>query len=80
MPKNQLAEVSFEKLVEDPLGTMEGVYDQLELGEFESSKGAVQNYFAARKDHKIRTTGIDPEFAEDINHHWREYMEAFGYQ
>ena len=80
LPENQLAEVSFEKLVEDPLGTMEGVYDQLELGGFESTKGAVQNYFDARKDHKIRTTGIDPEFAEDINHHWREYMEAFGYQ
>ncbi len=80
LPKNQLAEVKFESLLEDPAGVMRGVYEQLELGNFEAASPSIESYFDARKDHKIRTSGIDPEFAEDINHHWREYMEAFGYE
>ena len=80
LPENQLAEVRFESLLEDPLGTMQGVYEQLELGEFAPTKPAVESYFEARRGHKIKTSDVDPEFAEDINHHWREYMEAFGYQ
>lgn len=80
LPKNQLAEVRFETLLDDPVSTMQGVYDQLELDGFDATKAAVQNYFSARKGHKIRTAGIDPEVGEDINHHWREYMEAFGYE
>ena len=79
LPKNQLAEVRFESLLEDPVGVMKGVYDQLELGGYEAAEGSVKNYFEVRKNHKIRTAGIESEFAEDINHHWREYMEAFGY-
>jgi len=79
LPENQLAEVSFESLVADPVNVMQGVYQQLELGDFAPRKAAIESYFEAKKNHKIRTSDIDPEFAEDIDHHWREYMEAFGY-
>ena len=77
--ENQLAEVSFESLLKDPLNVMRGIYDQLELGEFDANEESIRSYFDARKGHKIKTSGIAPEFAEDIDHHWREYMEAFGY-
>ena len=80
LPKTQLAEVRFESLVEDPTTVMQQVYAQLELGDFKPTKPAVQSYFDARKNHKIRTTDVESEFAEDIDHHWREYMEAFGYE
>jgi len=78
-PKNQLIEVKFESLVEDPVSVMRNVYEQLELEKFETCKDSIQYYFESRKNHKVRTAGIDPEFAEDVNHHWREYMDAFGY-
>ena len=78
-PANQLVEVSFESLVADPVCTMQKVYDQLELDGFETRQDAIKYYFETRKNHRIGTSGIEPEFAEDIDHHWREYMEAFGY-
>ena len=80
LPKNQLAEVRFESLLENPSGAMQQIYDQLELGDFAPTQPAVESYFEDRKGHKISTSGIAPEFAEDINHHWREYMDAFGYE
>ncbi len=80
LPANQLAEVSFESLIEDPVNVMRGVYDQLELDGFSGNEEAIRNYFGARKSHKIRTSEIDPAFADDIDHHWSEYMEAFGYR
>ncbi len=80
LPSNQLAEVRFESLLEDPNAVMQGVYDQLELGDFAPTKPAVESYFASRKDHKIRTTDVEAEFGEDIDHHWREYMGVFGYE
>jgi hypothetical protein len=79
LPANQLIEVKFETLLENPVEEMERVYDQLELGDFSSARSSVSGYFNSRKNHKILTSGIEEEFAEDINHHWSEYMEAFGY-
>ena len=80
LPSNQLAEISFEDLVADPTDVMRGVYEQLELGNFEPRQQAIADYFGERKDYQPRTSTIDPEFAEDINHHWHDYMEAFGYR
>lgn len=80
LPSNQLAEVSFESLLDDPQGVMRGIYQQLELDEYESVAPSIDAYFESRKSHKMKTADVDLEFAEDINHHWSEYMDAFGYQ
>ncbi len=77
LPANQLVEVSFEDLIKDPQQVMGKVYDQLELGEFNSAP--VTEYFESRKSHRSKTEEISPEFADDIDHHWKEYMDAFGY-
>ena len=80
LPKNQLAEVRFESLLENPTEVMSQVYEQLELGEYSKTQPAIKSYFEARKSHRSKTSGIKAEFAEDIDHHWLEYMEAFGYK
>jgi hypothetical protein len=79
LPSNQLVEVRFESLLEDPTVIMRGVYEQLELEGFDQFAPKVDSYFDSRKSHKMKTTDVDAEFAEDIDHHWSEYMEAFGY-
>lgn len=79
LPSNQLAEIRFEDLVASPVKVMAQVYDQLELDGFERQIPKIEEYFRSRKKHRMRTGGVDPEFADDIDHHWREYIEAFGY-
>lgn len=76
---NQLVEIRFEDLVEDPIRIMAEVYDQLGLDRFEEQIPKIKEYFQARRKHRTRTGGVDPEFAEDIDHHWEEYIDAFGY-
>ncbi len=76
---NQLAEVRFEDLVKDPITIMAQVYQQLELDGFEKQIPKIEAYFQQRQKHRTRTGGIDPEFADDIDHHWKEYIDAFGY-
>jgi hypothetical protein len=79
IPKNQLVEVNFESLVESPVDVMKTVYEQLELDGFDSAETKVNDYFAKRKAHKTNPSTIDDSMAEDIKHHWREYIEEFGY-
>ena len=80
LPRNQLAEVRFESLLDDPVGVMSSVYDQLELRDFGDVRGSIESYFEARKGHQTKTADIATEFADDIDHHWLEYMDAFGYK
>ncbi len=80
VPENRLVEINFESLVADPLEEMRHVYQQLELGEFESAKPALQDYFEKRKDHKTNPFSLDAALRSDIDSNWSEYMDVFGYQ
>ncbi|MEM9412896.1 MAG: sulfotransferase, partial [Planctomycetota bacterium] len=76
---NQLIEVSFEELIENPAKTIELVYSQLELGDSRQVIRSVSDYFSQRKDHKLNrhdTSG----YSEQIDSHWSDYMRQFGYQ
>jgi len=80
IPENQLIEVKFESLVADPLAEMERVYQQLEIGEFDSTKPSISEYFEKRKDHKTNPLSIDETLRSDIDNNWNEYMDLFGYE
>ena len=80
LPENQLAEVKFESLIEDPDREMRRVYEQLELGGFETVKPAIDKYFESRKDHKTNPFSIDETLRRDIDNNWHQYMDEFGYK
>ena len=48
----QFCEVRYEDLVADPVGQMRAVYEQLDLGDFEAVRPAIEEYFADQKDYK----------------------------
>ena len=79
LPDNQLVEVKFEELVADPVSEMNRVYEQLEMGEFNELKPAIEQYFESKKDHQTNPFSIDPTLQSDIDNNWHRYMEAFGY-
>lgn len=79
LPANQLVEVKFEELVADPVAEMNRVYEQLEMGEFDQVKPAVEQYFQSKKDHKTNPFSLDPTLQMEIDNNWHQYMEAFGY-
>ena len=80
LPENQLAEIRFEDLIQSPADTLKQVYQQLELGDFDSALPAVERYFADRKGHRTNPVELDGELMAEIDSHWQPYAEAFGYQ
>ncbi len=80
IPSNQLVEVKFESLVEDPVGEMKRIYAQLELDQFDLVEPQVQAYFDQRKDHRTNPFTLDAALRSDIDSGWSEYMDVFGYQ
>ncbi len=79
LPENQLAEIRFEDLIQSPAATLEQVYQQLELGDFDTARPAVEQYFADRKGHRTNPVELDAELMAEIDSHWQPYAEAFGY-
>ncbi|MDO4549933.1 MAG: sulfotransferase [Planctomycetia bacterium] len=80
LPPNQLIEIKYEDLVEDKLGVMEKVYDQLELGDFENIRGELEKYAEEKKNFKKNKFEISPELKEKISLRWKPYIEYYGYE
>lgn len=80
MPSNQLIEIRFEDLVADPAATMERVYGQLELGDFEVARSQIESYFADRKDHRLNKSSMSDELRQQIDQNYARYSQAFGYE
>ena len=80
MPKNQLAEVRFETLVQSPEEEMRRVYEQLELDGFEQILPKLESYFQSKKDHKTNPSNLEDASRDAIAHHWQDYFDAFDYE
>ena len=79
LAKNQLAEVKFSDLTSNPVGTVESIYNDLEIDGQEPVLSAVQDNFKARKNHKKNVHKVD-SWVSRINDEWADYMEVFGYE
>jgi len=75
----QLCEIRYEELIQDPIGQMRGIYEQLELGEVGEALPALSEYVAAQKEYKTNRYEISPEVRARIGRRWRRYIERYGY-
>ena len=79
LPKDRLIEVKYESLVEDGVGVMQRIYEQLELGEFDSMQKPLTENLESRKDYKKNQHTLDAELVSQINEHWHDYFQHFDY-
>ncbi len=63
----------------DPVGQMQTVYDQLDLGDFEAVRPKLVTYFDEMRDYRVNRHQIDPELRDEIEQRWGRYMNRFGY-
>ena len=75
IPPARLCEVRYEDLVEDPIGQMRAVYEQLELGEFDRVLPALKKYFADKADYQTNRFQLSPEQRAEIDRRWRPFLE-----
>ena len=79
--RNQLFEVRYEDLVQNPTEQMQALYEHLELGNFENVLPGLRRYLDAVRDHRTRTTkdGLSPELKAKIADQWRPFFGRHGY-
>jgi hypothetical protein len=75
----QLAEVSYEALVADPMGEVRRLYEELELGGFDELAPALKEFVAGQKDYQKNRYQIAPEIRSEIARRWAGYIEKYGY-
>ena len=75
----QFCEVRYEELVADPVGQMQRVYEELDLGDFESARPGIEQYCAGQKDYKTNRYQITPEMRSEITRRWGKFIEQYGY-
>ena len=81
IPPENLVEVKFESLEENPVEELQRIYEQLGLPGFEMAKAVFQSYMYARADYqKNQYEGLDQDLIAKVNRHWGFAFEAWAYQ
>lgn len=72
LPQNRFAAFTYEALVANPVGILEQLYQQLELGDFEAVRGTIAEEMAKRKSYKAKGSMPSAEWQERIKKEWSE--------
>ena len=78
MSPEQLIEIRYEDLCADKVGTMEKVYGQLGLGDFEKMRPGLERYAEEHKNYKKNKFEIDETLKAQIAERWKLYIDRFG--
>lgn len=77
---NQIIEVSYKELSESPVNTLEKIYDQLHLGDFDNVKPDIQRYLKTVKNYKRNSfNDLKPELLKKINKRWDFAFDHWNY-
>ncbi len=79
IPPGRLVEVRYEDLVDNVVGHMRRIYEQLDLGQFDEMKPAIEAYVADHADYRAHRYEPPPELRREIYRRWRPYFERHGY-
>ena len=77
---NQVVELRYEDLVENPLDRLRQVYEHLDLGAFTHVEQAAQAYLAEVKNYRRNHYELSAEKRQVIQDRWKDYFERYGYE
>jgi len=80
IPASQMCELKYEDLVRDPMGQLRRIYQQLELGDFDSVCSQIEAHVTSQKDYKTNRHELEPELRAEIRRRWSDYFEQYGYE
>ncbi|QEG33036.1 sulfotransferase family protein [Bythopirellula goksoeyrii] len=79
LAQNQIVELRYEDLVQDPLNCVRQLYADLELGDFSRVEPAIKEHLAAVKNYHPNHYELGDEKREMIRQRWASYFENYGY-
>lgn len=79
IPSEQLVEVSYESLVDNPMNTMKEIYSQLALGPFEQAEPGLKAYLSDIEKSKSEKIVATEDESEIVRKEWEFAFEKWGY-
>jgi hypothetical protein len=72
-------ELRYEDLVRDPIGQLEAIYRQLDLGDFAAARPAVEDYVAELRNYETNRHQLSPSETDTITRRWGPIIRRYGY-
>lgn len=79
IPPGHFTEVRYEDLVKNPLAELERIYREIDLGEFDALRPALEAYVSSQAEYKTNRFQITPELRGEIDRHWGDFIRRYGY-
>jgi omega-hydroxy-beta-dihydromenaquinone-9 sulfotransferase len=79
IPAGNLVELRYEEVICDLVGTMDRVYGELSLGDFEAVRGRVQAYALRNKNYEANKYSLSVEKRGEITARWGDLIAKLGY-
>lgn len=77
---DRICRTSYEELVKDPVGEIQRIYQQLDLGDFENIREPLEETVAQSKSYKPNQHSLDDVTREEVETRWSFYFEKYGYE
>jgi protein-S-isoprenylcysteine O-methyltransferase Ste14 len=75
----RLCEVRYEDLVADPVGQMQRIYEELDLGGFDQVRPGIEKYCDENREYQPNRHQLSPAEQEKVSRRWREFIERYDY-
>jgi hypothetical protein len=79
IPVGNLIEVSFDELENNPAATVENIYRELRLENYDNAKDLFSKYFEENKSYNKNIHSIKREHLQRILHEWEFVMSRYNY-
>lgn len=79
LASNQIIDVHYEALVENPVETVRTIYSHLGLGDADQVLQKIAARREADKDYQTNQHDVDPELEKIIQRDWHDYAKRYGY-
>ncbi|MFW9924598.1 MAG: sulfotransferase [Candidatus Thorarchaeota archaeon] len=79
IPKENLIEIKYEDMVDNPIEGLNEIYNKLQLGNFDEIKDNFISYLNTTKNYKRNEHQIDENLKLKINERWHATIEKWGY-
>ena len=78
--EDQLCELRYEDLVEDPQHRLRQVYEQLDLGDFSRVEAAAEEYLGDVKNYRRNHYELHDDKRQVVQERWQGYFDRYGYE
>ncbi len=79
IPAGRLAEIAYEDLAADAIGTVDAAYSAAGLGDFSRARPEVERYLADLAPHTAKPVALGDAERAAVSDRWSAYFERFGY-